>query len=599
MCTFNTTATLSTAAVVCFHINVTVGVHQDLLLPAGLELDHQQLCPALAQQVLQSSSDHTQTTESHVLLAGKLSFLAVRLAVELVTVPLVSSVTVLVDSDSVRDDAMTMYYMQQLTSSGVTLQWGNMSNVTAVEEHLVGKHNMFVVYVISTEADVGRVGYNAQQTKQLLQIVTLLEAVSKGNLRGSSQFTLVTHGNKEGATTSPSQHIDASKSAVNSSTSSLGAVWQHVVQMTVAMYHRQRGLPVSYVHVGQLYGPWGGEPPSVPPRDTSMCWWYISDAVRIIKERILDSNKRCQILDLSHCPRSDSHSVHCEAIHNWNEEGREMRATQVTTSCTPLSKGIHSSQIWWRAHLREGKITGDYIFTTYFTSMVDPQRGRGRKPDQFQYMRNWYESVNLLGLRAVVFHDNLSPQFVHKLTNENVSFIRVSSLRNRSTNDARFYLYLSYLQTHPEVRRVFLTDISDVVFQRNPFELVDLLGDWLYIGTDINYFPDLDSMPWMATRLIKCFGKWSVKQGSVRRVLKMRTVFNAGVIGGQRAKMLAALQHITQTLDHTPHEHNCNMPAVNYAIHLHFHDVVFTGFPLTSHFLQHQVSPKGVYIIHK
>lgn len=532
------------------------------------------------------------------MLAGRLSFIAARLAAELVTVPLVSSVTLLFDSDNVRDDMMTMYYMQQLTSSGVTLQLVNMSNVTAVKQHLVGKHNMFVVYVTSTEPEVGRVGYSTQQTQQLLQVVTLLEAVSKGNSR-SSQFTLVTHGNREGATPSQSQHIDASESAVHSSASSLSDVWRGVVQMTVAMYHRQRGIPVNYVHVGHLYGPWGGEPPSVPPRDTSVCWWYISDAVRIIKERILDSNRRCQILDLSHCPRSDSHTMHCEATHTWNEEGQEMQATQVTTTCTPLSRGVHNAQIWWKAHLREGEVPGDYIFTSYFTTMVDPQRGRGRKPNRFQYMRNWYQSVNQLGLRAVVFHDNLSPRFVHKLTNENVSFIKVSSLHNRSTNDARFYVYQSYLQTHPEVRRVFLTDLSDVVFQRDPFELVDLLGDWLYIGTDINFFPDLHSMPWMTTRLTRCFGTWSVEQGPVKRILKMRTVFNAGVIGGRRTKMLAALQRITQTLDQTPHEHNCNMPAVNYAMHLYFNDVIFTGFPLTSHFLQHQVSPKGVYIIHK
>lgn len=577
-----------------WHVSVVaiVGVPPSLL-PAALELDLQQLCPSLAGQLIQSTSDRTPSAESHVMIAGRLSFLAARLAAELVTVPQVLSITLLVDSDNVRDDIMTWYYVQQLTSSGVTLQWVSMSNVTAVQHHLVGKHNKNVVYVTSTEPELGSVGYSAQQTQQLLQIVTLLEAVSKGNPR-SSRFTLVTHGNQEEMATSQSQH--ASKRSTRTSAGSLGDVWRHTMQLTVAMYIRLHGIPANYVQVGSLYGPWGGEPPS---RDTSLCRWYINDAVRIIKESVLAINRSCQILDLSHCPRSESHSAHCEATYTWNGEGQELTTAQITTACTPLSKGIHNSLIWWRAHIREGEVPGDYIFTTYFTTMVDPQRMRGRNPNQFQYMRNWYQSVNSLGLKAVVFHDNLSPQFVHKLTNENVSFVRVSSLHNRSTNDARFYVYSSYLQTHPEVRRLFLTDISDVVFQRDPFELVDLLGDWLYIGTDINFFPDLQSMPWMTTQLTKCFGRRSVEQGPVRKILQMRTVFNAGVIGGRRSKMLAALQRITQTLDHTPHQHNCNMPAVNYAMHLYFSDVIFTGFPLTSHFLQHQVNPKGVYITHK
>lgn len=570
------------------------GVHRSPL-PAVLELDHQQLCPKLTQQLLQSSSDHAASTESHVIITGHLSFLAARLATEVVTLPLVSSVTLLVDSDNVRDDTMTWYYIQQLTSSRVTLQWVNMSNVTDVQQHLVDKDSKFVMYVTSDEAEVGSVGYNGRQTQQLLEMVTLLEAVSKGN-HGSSQFTVVTHGNMEEAATSQSQHTHRRERSVYSSAGSLGNVWRHTVWMTVSMYHRLHGIPTNYVHVGGLYGPWGGEPPS---SDANSCWWYISDAVRIIKSHLLASNRSCQILDLSHCPRSKTHSAYCKATLTWNEEGQGTTSSQITTACTPFSEGMQNSLAWWRAHIKEGEVPGDYIFTTYFTTMADPQRKRGRNPNQFQYMRNWYQSVNHLGLRAVVFHDNLSPQFVQKLTNENVSFVKVSSLHNRSTNDARFYVYLSYLQTHPEVRRLFLTDVSDVVFQRDPFELVDLLGDWLYVGTDINFFPDLQSMPWMTSRLTQCFGRWSVEHGPVRRVLQLKTVFNAGVIGGSRSKMLAALLRITQTLDHTPHEHNCNMPAVNYAMHHYFNDVIFTGFPLTSHFLQHQVNPKGVYIIHK
>ena len=113
------------------------------------------------------------------------------------------------------------------------------------------------------KAEVGSVGYNGRQTQQLLEIVTLLEAVSKGN-PGSSQFTVVTHGNMEETATSQSQHTHRRERSVYSSAGSLGNVWRHTVWMTVSMYHRLHGIPTNYVHVGWAVRAHGeGNPPIV------------------------------------------------------------------------------------------------------------------------------------------------------------------------------------------------------------------------------------------------------------------------------------------------------------------------------------------------
>ena len=168
------------------------------------------------------------------------------------------------------------------------------------------------------------------------------------------------------------------------------------------------------------------------------------------------------------------------------------------------------------------------------------------------------------------------------------------SLRGRSTNDARFFAYLSFLLSHPDIQQAVLTDISDVRFERDPFELMQVLGDWLYVGTDIDIFPSLQSMPWLHHRLRSCF------DGSLfRSLLQLDTVYNAGVMGGSRHKLLAALALVTSYLDSAPHHLNCNMAAMNVAVHKHLFDHVFTGFPLTSRFLRHQEAPCGVYIVHK
>jgi succinate dehydrogenase hydrophobic anchor subunit len=238
------------------------------------------------------------------------------------------------------------------------------------------------------------------------------------------------------------------------------------------------------------------------------------------------------------------------------------------------------------------------IFTSYFTSSFDPQRARKRKANQFKYMKSWYDSVNSLAVRAVVFHDDLDSNFIEKLRNNNIEFHRVLP-SERSTNDARFYAWYQYLIDHPTISHVLLSDISDVRYQKDPFDLMDLLGDWLYIGQDIDLFPNMESMPWLMKRLRQCFGDKSVDSGEVSKVKKLQFVYNAGVIGGPRGLMLTFLHHVINILDFTPSHLNCNMAVVNYIAHKYFDDHIFTGFPLTSRFMAQQSNPKAVYVIHK
>lgn len=238
------------------------------------------------------------------------------------------------------------------------------------------------------------------------------------------------------------------------------------------------------------------------------------------------------------------------------------------------------------------------IFTSYFTSSVDPQRAKKRKANQFQYMKSWYDSVTRLDVQAFVFYDDLASSFIDRVSTKNVAFRHVS-LNKRSTNDARFYVWYRYLIDHPSISHVLLTDISDVEFQKDPFHLMDILGDWLYIGQDIDLFPNMESMPWLMTRLRQCFGDDSVDHGEIASVKKLHLVYNAGVIGGPRGIILTFLHRVINVLDMTPPHLNCNMAVINYVAHKYFDDHVFTGFPLTSRFMARQSNPKAVYVTHK
>ena len=72
----------------------------------------------------------------------------------------------------------------------------------------------------------------------------------------------------------------------------------------------------------------------------------------------------------------------------------------------------------------------DYIFTTYFTknrnfSQHDCSKG-GCKPNNFQVMKKWYESVWRLQLNAVIFHNELSCGFMNKYETKNIKFVLVA-----------------------------------------------------------------------------------------------------------------------------------------------------------------------------
>ena len=353
-------------------------------------------------------------------------------------------------------------------------------------------------------------------------------------------------------------------------------------------YHDLYNLRFTILQTGAVYGPWTHHALELQPRNgrtanqTSLdSRWYIND----VTEEILWSLKEgpfCSVLDL-------------------NSQHLLKNSTRL-----PTHLGIKKSLAWARAYkqqLQQTRHSKDVIFTSYFTSRDDIQRHQQFSPNHFRYLMNWLVSVRNLGLSVVIFHDELDSAFCHRVQqyHPGLSFVRIPSLLNRTTNDARFYAYLDYLHTHSDLGRVLLTDISDVKFQMNPFQLMQLLGsnNSLFIGTDIDLFPNMASHRWITEHLEDCFGRYALEHRPLKPLLSLDTVYNAGVIGGSRHVILAFLEKLVVYLDATPAAVNCNMPAVNYVVHQYFFHQLFTGFPLTSRFLRFQASPNGVYIIHK
>jgi hypothetical protein len=231
------------------------------------------------------------------------------------------------------------------------------------------------------------------------------------------------------------------------------------------------------------------------------------------------------------------------------------------------------------------------ILTIYFTQKGDPQRaGVHHEPDQFEKIQKWYESVVRLGMHAVIFHDGLSNEFTERYANENVQFMPYSLQSGRSLNDERFYCYLDFLKTHPEVEHVFMTDLFDVDFLRNPFDLVDEGKYDFYAQEGMGGLPN-GKKKYAADQMKQVYGKILYPD---------RVSLNAGIIGGHRSKVLAQLELMTKDLSGDQKGYNTHTGVFNRRIHDVCSDPerIFYGFPLHSEFKKYE-EDRGFYIRHK
>lgn len=235
----------------------------------------------------------------------------------------------------------------------------------------------------------------------------------------------------------------------------------------------------------------------------------------------------------------------------------------------------------------------NYIFTSYFTGKLDPQRKKQWKTDDASKFEKWYKSIDTLNLNAIIFHDSLSKEFVEKNKKHNLKFVRCNNDYAWSTNDFRFAIYNHYLKSHPEIKKVFMTDMTDVVVKQNPFEWIK--EGLVYAGLDC--VPGVISKSWWART--KKYGL-VYEYVDFWKKLNKHPVLNAGIIGGYREDMLFFLEKMVEEFEsvNRPEENN-NMAVFNYVLYKYFPNKIVTGEPVCSKFGKKEHKRKDVWFIHK
>ena len=488
-------------------------------------------------------------TSPNVLIIGSTSFLGSRLALGLHNTGY--QVTLRDDLINLPLEPMTWYRRDKLVEKGLIPKYVNFTDDEVVKS-LIGEHREGVIIYVPSLLFDGKseenVLYNYLKSSQLLvNFIILLEEAKSYSLK----FLFLT--------------------LQDNKLPSIQKALLKTFELSLYYYEHSNKFSTATLELDGIYGPWQG-------KGSGFAYHPLTDKLFIddIIERITVSLKCSEL----HCT---------EVLRN------DISIDMITTNPDNIIK----TQKWiseYSTFLQLPK--KNVIMSSYFTiSKNVPNKSYYILPNLFQFFEAWFLTGKQFGVHFVIFHDSLKEQFQNnliKLYPGHVEFVKVNSLHGRSTNDARFYEEYAYLLSHPEINKVLLTDCRDVIFLKDPFKVMDVIGDYLYMGIDKPFYRSLVGSGW-GNKVIKPCHRSEINSDAANRY----PLHNAGVIGGTRHVMLAYLTLLIHYFDKTPHNINCNMGTTGLVTEKHFSNDYFSGYPFQAVTELSLAIPQGLAIRHK
>jgi hypothetical protein len=250
------------------------------------------------------------------------------------------------------------------------------------------------------------------------------------------------------------------------------------------------------------------------------------------------------------------------------------------------------------------------ILTSYFSSSKHPQLGdphiEGVSEDgrvlqnSIEYIKSIYSSAKNLNLNLVVFHDNLTKDFVTEFSTERILFEKVGS-SPFSCNDWRFFCFRRFLRENKDFLSkkyscVFTSDASDVTIKNDPKILFEENKD------SYSYFVCKDSIRLSEFPYAEFHKKMNWKDYVWIKMMEGQLdLINMGVIGGSFSDMIKFLDYFCLTrLKMGIFSFNSDMWVGQYIFRcLLSENGILIGDPVTSEFKKYQKDREDVYFIHK
>ena len=433
-----------------------------------------------------------QVDSPNVLVIGGTSFIGSRIALGLRDIGY--NVTLVDDWINLSIEPMTWYRQDKLVENKISVNYVDFSDVVSTNSLLAENNHGSIVYVPSLLFDGKQektCSYDYLKSSILLKnFVNLTEKA-----RACSLKIIFVTSNEEKAY-------------------SIQKALLKTFELILYFYssNSPNNLSITTLKVEDVYGPWQGK------RNDFL---YHSSTDRVYIDDLTENVVMVMKCNNSSC--SDS-----------------LRSVTTSERIADNEISVVKTQQWVSEYSKFLKLPKkNVIMTSYFTGpRYIPNKNYYILPDLFKFFEAWFLTRKQFGVHFVIFHDHLSQLFQSKMMNFYVEFVKLSSLNRRSVNDIRYYIQYNYLQTHPEIRNVLLTDSRDVIFLQNPFKVMEVIGEYLYMGIDSSFFSSI-------------YGSWvELNTDAAKRY----PVHNAGVIGGSRHVMLAYLTQLILYLDRAPHK---------------------------------------------
>ncbi len=237
----------------------------------------------------------------------------------------------------------------------------------------------------------------------------------------------------------------------------------------------------------------------------------------------------------------------------------------------------------------------------HITGVYDVNRSNTLPDDDYELVRAWAESITVLGLHGVIFHNNFSEVTCNTYQSEHIMFVQITHDIRFNPNVYRYLVYRDFLRTQAgRIDSVFVTDISDVVAVMNPFIQPLFMANpaSLFCGDE----PKLLANDWMhnhATHLRSRISDYADYEADNAT----KPLLNCGIIGGSMTVMQEFIGKLGVIHEQYNHDNQTaytgDMGAFNYLIRTHFHNRLFHGPPINAEFKAHQDTRTDCWFRHK
>lgn len=232
----------------------------------------------------------------------------------------------------------------------------------------------------------------------------------------------------------------------------------------------------------------------------------------------------------------------------------------------------------------------DVVCATFLTGLYDVNRNEVIAPNDFNKVKAWYDSIVELKMNAIIFHNNFSEEVVARYTTENIEFIKVDFDTRFNANIYRYLIYEDFFQKHKDViRNVFVTDITDVVVLKNPFESEHFRQNSgaLFCGDEEKCLDD----EWMNAHSTHLRNNIDVF-ASFEETNKVSKLLNCGIIGGSISIMISLMEqlsflHKTHSLTNDT-AYTLDMGAFNFIARTQFEGRIIHGNPVNTIFKEYE-----------